>query len=203
VVLAADGAPSAAACSTCPAIDAAGRRRARDADRRPAADRIGPTDDVQAAEVEVVDRVTQVLLDGGRAVAANISSCERARTRQELRRRRAARHGRCRASRRTARRILDAFPPTAKALGEDDAIVAFDYDWRLLDAAARRRLERWVAEESGGLVLVAGGVFMEAWLADPQTGLVRAAPSGRVAPHRAKPPSTITAGPRGADAARD
>ncbi|MFM8495571.1 MAG: hypothetical protein ACKOEM_08610, partial [Planctomycetia bacterium] len=53
-------------------------------------------------------------------------------------------------------------------------IVAFDYDWRLLDAAAQARLERWVARESGGLVLVAGGVFMEAWLADPQTGVVRA-----------------------------
>ena len=68
-----------------------------------------------------------------------------------------------------ARRILDAFPATAEELAEYDAIVAFDYDWRLLDPAAQARLERWVARESGGLVLVAGNVFMDAWLADPQT----------------------------------
>ena len=52
-------------------------------------------------------------------------------------------------------------------------IVAFDYDWRLLDAAAQSRLERWTAQESGGLVLLAGNVFMDAWLADPGTTVLR------------------------------
>jgi len=72
-----------------------------------------------------------------------------------------------------ARRILDAFPASDEALAEYDAIAAFDYDWRQLDLAARARLERWVARESGGLLLVAGTVFMEAWLADPQMGAIR------------------------------
>ena len=72
-----------------------------------------------------------------------------------------------------ARRILDAFPASDEALAEYDAIAAFDYDWRQLDLAARARLERWVARESGGLLLVAGTVFMEAWLADPQMGPIR------------------------------
>lgn len=72
-----------------------------------------------------------------------------------------------------ARRILDTFPASDEALAEYDAIAAFDYDWRQLDLAARGRLERWVARESGGLLLVAGTVFMEAWLADPQSGPIR------------------------------
>jgi hypothetical protein len=72
-----------------------------------------------------------------------------------------------------ARRILDAFPASDEALAEYDAIAAFDYDWRQLDLAARARLERWVARESGGLLLVAGTVFMEAWLTDPQMGPIR------------------------------
>ena len=72
-----------------------------------------------------------------------------------------------------ARRILDRFPTTAQELGEYDVVVAIDYDWRLLDQAAQSRLERWVAQESGGLVLVAGNVFMDAWLADSETTVLR------------------------------
>lgn len=72
-----------------------------------------------------------------------------------------------------ARHILDAFPASDEALAEYDAIVSFDSDWRRLDLAARSRLERWVARESGGLLLVAGAVFMDAWLADPQMTPIR------------------------------
>jgi hypothetical protein len=72
-----------------------------------------------------------------------------------------------------ARQVLDAFPASDQALADYDAIAAFDYDWRQLDLAARSRLERWVARESGGLLLVAGTVFMEAWLAEPQMGSIR------------------------------
>jgi len=73
-----------------------------------------------------------------------------------------------------ARRILGAFPENAEALDAYDVIVAFDYDWRQLDPAAQARLERWVAHESGGLVLVAGRIFMDAWLADSQCAPLRA-----------------------------
>ncbi|MFM8634378.1 MAG: VWA domain-containing protein, partial [Planctomycetia bacterium] len=72
-----------------------------------------------------------------------------------------------------ARKILPAFPESSEALDAYDVIVAFDYDWRLLDPAAQARLERWVARESGGLLLVAGGIFMEAWVGDPQTVTIR------------------------------
>jgi len=52
-------------------------------------------------------------------------------------------------------------------------VVAFDYDWRLLDAPAQARLEQWVSRESGGLVFVAGSIFMDAWIADSQTAVIR------------------------------
>lgn len=171
VVLAADGALATARFDL-PGLDATGRRELVMRIAPPAEDR-APADDSQAVEVEVVDRVTQVLLMAGGP------SREYQFMRNVLERDKSfavdvllgtAAPG----ISQDARRILDAFPPTAEALAEYDVIVAFDYDWRLLDAAAQARLERWVARESGGLVLVAGGVFMETWLADPQTSVVRA-----------------------------
>ncbi len=137
----------------------------------PPADRT-PADDVQTADVEVVERVTQVLLMAGGP------SREYQFMRNVLERDKSfavdvllgtATEG----ISQDARTILDAFPPTDEALGGYDAIVAFDYDWRLLDQAAQARLERWVARESGGLMFVAGNVFTDAWLSDPQTTTIR------------------------------
>ncbi|MGC4004364.1 MAG: hypothetical protein QM811_15115 [Pirellulales bacterium] len=76
-----------------------------------------------------------------------------------------------------AHKILDEFPRTLKALtgtknseGQDeggyDAIVAFDPDWRRLDAEQLDALDQWLARESGGLVVVAGPVYMDGWLED-------------------------------------
>jgi hypothetical protein len=53
-------------------------------------------------------------------------------------------------------------------------MVRLSFSYVLLCGGRGASFERWVARESGGLVLVAGGVFMEAWLADPQAGVVRA-----------------------------
>lgn len=131
-----------------------------------------PADDSQVAEVEVVDRVTQVLLmasgptreyqfmrnvlerDKSFAVDVLLGTATRGASQD-------------------ARRILESFPATAEELSTYDCIVAFDVDWRSLDPAAQARLERWVSRESGGLVLVAGNVFMDAWIADAQTTVVR------------------------------
>jgi len=131
-----------------------------------------PGDESQVAEVEVVDRVTQVLLmasgptreyqfmrnvlerDKSFAVDVLLGTATRGASQD-------------------ARRILESFPATAEELSAYDCIVAFDVDWRLLDPATQARLERWVSRESGGLVLVAGNVFMDAWIADPQTTVVR------------------------------
>jgi len=154
-----------------PAIEAAGRHELTLRVQPPAADRT-PADNQQTAEVEVVDRITQVLLMAGGP------SREYQFMRNVLERDKSfavdvllgtASSG----ISQDARRILDRFPTTAQELGEYDVVVAIDYDWRLLDQAAQTRLERWVAEESGGLVLVAGNVFMEAWLADTETAVLR------------------------------
>jgi hypothetical protein len=137
----------------------------------PAGDRT-PGDDSQVAEVEVVDRVTQVLL------MASGPTREYQFMRNVLERDKSfavdvVLGTATRGASQDARRILESFPTTAEELSTYDCIVAFDVDWRLLDPAAQARLERWVSRESGGLVLVAGNVFMDAWIADPQTTVVR------------------------------
>ena len=154
-----------------PGLETPGRRDLAVRVIPPAADRT-PADNRQVAEVEVVDRVTQVLLMAGgpsreyqfmrnvlerdKSVAVDVLLGTAGKGGSQ-----------------DARRILPVFPPTAEELAEYDVVVAFDYDWRLLDAAAQTRLERWVSRESGGLVFVTGGIFMDAWLADSQTTLIR------------------------------
>jgi len=61
--------------------------------------------------------------------------------------------------------LLFEFPETAEELFEYDCIVGFDPNWELLDDDQARLLERWVAEEAGGLIVVAGPVFTPQWSA--------------------------------------
>jgi hypothetical protein len=124
------------------------------------------------ADIEVVDRVTRVLLMAGGPgrdyqFMRNVLQRDESFSTDVLLGTAAA------GVSQDARHILDAFPASDEALAEYDAIVSFDYDWRRLDLAARSRLERWVGRESGGLLLVAGVVFMDAWLADPQMTPIR------------------------------
>lgn len=73
-----------------------------------------------------------------------------------------------------AREILYAFPSTAPEVYKYDAIVAFDPDWTALDAAQLELLEKWVAEEAGGLVLVAGPVHTANWMESDEHKVLRA-----------------------------
>jgi hypothetical protein len=129
-------------------------------------------DNAQVVEVEVIDRVTQVLL------MADGPTREYQFMRNVLKRDESfavdvllstAREG----SSQDARAILPVFPQTPDELDRYDVIVAFDYDWRNLDAIELSRLERWVEQESGGLVLVAGPVSMEGWLSAAKTEVIR------------------------------
>lgn len=129
-------------------------------------------DNVQAAEVEVIDRATEVLLMAGGPTR------EYQFMRNVLKRDESfavdvllstAREG----SSQDARAILQAFPQTPEELDRYDVIVAFDFDWRELDAIELARLERWVERESGGLILVAGPVSMEGWLSASHTDAIR------------------------------
>ncbi|MEX0824559.1 MAG: VWA domain-containing protein, partial [Pirellulaceae bacterium] len=58
---------------------------------------------------------------------------------------------------------LSEFPSTAEELFEYDAIIAFDPNWLELNAVQFDLLDRWLSEQAGGLVLVAGPVYMPEW----------------------------------------
>jgi hypothetical protein len=137
----------------------------------PAEDR-SPTDNVAAAAIEVVDRVTHVLIMAGGPgreyqFMRNVLHRDPSFTVDVLLG--TASPG----ISQDARKILDAFPPSDEALAAYDAVVAIDYDWRSLEPAAIPRLERWVSRQSGGLILVAGSVHMDAWLGDAGGGTLR------------------------------
>lgn len=54
--------------------------------------------------------------------------------------------------------LLLAFPATREQLFDYDALLCFDVDWKSLPAESFKLLYDWVADESGGLILVAGDV---------------------------------------------
>ncbi len=137
----------------------------------PAEDR-SPADDVAAAAIEVVDRVTHVLVMAGGPgreyqFMRNVLHRDPSFTVDVLLG--TALPG----ISQDAGKILDGFPPSDEALAAYDAVVAIDYDWRNLEPAAIPRLERWVSRQSGGLMLIAGGVHMDAWLGDAGTAALR------------------------------
>lgn len=69
--------------------------------------------------------------------------------------------------------ILPAFPETAEALNQYDCIIAFDPDWRMLSPDQTTILKKWVENEAGGLILVAGRIYADATSRDPELGAVR------------------------------
>ena len=73
-----------------------------------------------------------------------------------------------------ADKILDDFPHTKEELYPYDCIVGFDPDWGLLDAQQVELLESWVAEEAGGMIVVAGPIHTAAWVQSPEHAKVRA-----------------------------
>lgn len=59
--------------------------------------------------------------------------------------------------------VLDEFPASVEALFEYDAILAFDPDWLAVPAERMQLLQRWVSEQAGGLVIVAGQTYLPQW----------------------------------------
>jgi hypothetical protein len=64
-----------------------------------------------------------------------------------------------------AQEILEEFPADRTALAQYDAVLAFDADWTKLSDSQVQALEQWVAEQAGGLMIVAGSVETPKWLA--------------------------------------
>lgn len=85
-----------------------------------------------------------------------------------------------------AQRMLSEFPVDRAALSEYDAILAFDVDWTQIPDASVQAMEQWVAEQAGGLLLVAGTVEMPKWIA-------RSAPGSRAVYLRSLSPVVLDA----------
>jgi hypothetical protein len=64
--------------------------------------------------------------------------------------------------------LLDSFPETKNEMYFFDCVIAFDPDWRALSADQSELLERWVAEQAGGMILVAGPVNTPEWTRRPR-----------------------------------
>jgi hypothetical protein len=72
-----------------------------------------------------------------------------------------------------ANEILSKFPSTPEELFKYDCIVAFDPDWTELDASQVELLEKWVAEEAGGLIAVAGPIHTGKWVRSTEHAKIR------------------------------
>jgi hypothetical protein len=59
--------------------------------------------------------------------------------------------------------LLERFPSTPEELYSYDCIVAFDPDWTVLDATQVELLEKWISQEAGGMIVVAGPIQTAKW----------------------------------------
>jgi len=124
------------------------------------ADDENPKDDRQVVDVEIVGRESHVLLFAGGATR------EYRFLRNQLWRDKAIQvdvvlQSALPGISQDADRILDAFPATKKELYRYDAMVCFDPDWSALASQQVELLDQWVADEAGGLILVAGPVHTD------------------------------------------
>ena len=131
------------------------------------------SDNVQEADVEIVDRKTRVLL------VASGPTREYTFVRNMLRRDKdvivdvVLQSGQPGISQ-DANAILEHFPESPQELFEYDALIGFDPDWVALDTDQLELLERWVAEKAGGLIVIAGPVETDRWAQDPKMSKLRA-----------------------------
>lgn len=122
-----------------------------------------PRDNGRESEMDVVDRQTRVLL------LASGPTREYRFLRDQLHRDRTMK---CDVLLQTgqpgmsqdADNILDEFPATRDELYQYDCLVAFDPDWKKLDAAQVELLEKWVADEAGGLIVIPGPIHTNDWV---------------------------------------
>ncbi len=70
-----------------------------------------------------------------------------------------------------AQELLAEFPADRTELSKYDAILAFDADWTKIPDRSVVELEKWVAEQAGGFLIVAGTVEMPKWVARSASGI--------------------------------
>ena len=142
----------------------------------PPPDDQNPNDNMREADIEIVTRKNRVLL------MANGPTRDYQFLRNQLYRDRYTKvdvllqSGKPGISQ-EANKILDEFPATREAMFEYDCVVAFDPDWKLLNASQIAVLEKWVGEQGGGLIVIPGpveaGKGVDGWIQDPSMTMIR------------------------------
>ncbi|MCA9192013.1 MAG: hypothetical protein KDB03_09630 [Planctomycetales bacterium] len=69
-----------------------------------------------------------------------------------------------------SQQLLTEFPADRSSLSKYDAILSFDADWTKIPDSSVIALEQWVAEQAGGLLIVAGSVEMPKWMSRSADG---------------------------------
>ena len=126
------------------------------------ADDLDPADNERSALVEVIDRQTRVLMIAGGPMR------EFRFLRNQLFRDddvylavwlQSAQSG----ADQESDELLADFPATREEMFEYDCVIAFDPDWRELTVQQAQLLEKWIAEQAGGLVIITGPVQTPEW----------------------------------------
>lgn len=136
-----------------------------------------PADNLREADIEIVDRKNLVLM-----LAGGPTREYRFLRTQLYRDRSTTLHVLLQSAQENisqeADKLLDDFPATREEMFQYDCIVAFDPDWQALSLPQVDLLEQWVAEQGGGLVVIAGPVYtgrtIGGWIADPDMADIRA-----------------------------
>jgi len=140
-------------------------------------DDANPDDDFREGEIEIVDRKNRVLIFAGGPMREyrflrNMLYRDRTTIVDVLLQ--TAQAG----ISQDAHKLLDDFPATPEEMFQYDCVVAFDPDWQDLSQQQIDLLEAWVAEQGGGLVVVAGpvhtGKSVTGWVEDPKMAKIRA-----------------------------
>ncbi len=69
-----------------------------------------------------------------------------------------------------AKKLLTEFPKTRLEMSQYDCVIGFDADWTALEFEQVDVLEKWIAEQAGGLVMVAGPVSTPKWAGNQGNG---------------------------------
>ncbi len=69
-----------------------------------------------------------------------------------------------------AKKLLTEFPKTRVEMSQYDCVIGFDADWTALEFEQVDVLEKWIAEQAGGLVMVAGPVSTPKWAGSQGNG---------------------------------
>lgn len=81
-----------------------------------------------------------------------------------------------------AKKRLDEFPRTRADMSQYDCVIGFDAAWTDLDNEQIDVLEKWIGEQAGGLVLVAGPVATPKWAGSVGNGNTKAETLRNLAP---------------------